>query len=98
MAVDSWPWRFSSVISVASHTDADPLTFFYNDQPPVEFLARGVDVTMAWVGGGSIRATGNSFATPHIAGICALILAKHPELMPYQLKSLLHLTANNVDG
>lgn len=98
MAVDSWPWRFSSVVSVASHTDADPLTFFYNDKPPVEFLARGVDVTMAWLGGGSIRATGNSFATPHIAGICALILGSHPDLTAFQLKNVLYETANNVGG
>ena len=69
-----------------------------NPTPPVEFFARGVDVEVAWLGGGTIRATGNSFATPHIAGICALVLAKHPELTPFQLKSVLHLTATNVGG
>jgi subtilisin family serine protease len=53
-------------------------------------------VEIAWLGGGTIRASGNSFATPHIAGICALILGKHPELTPFQLKSVLHLTATNV--
>jgi subtilisin family serine protease len=98
MAVDSWPWRFSSVVSVASHTDPDPLTFFYNDKPPVEFLARGVDVTMGWLGGGTIRATGNSFATPHMAGICALILGRHPALTAFQVKNVLYETASNVGG
>jgi subtilisin family serine protease len=97
MRVDSWPWRFSSVVSVASHTDPDPMTFFYNADPPVEFLARGVDVTMAWLGGGTIRATGNSFAAPHIAGICALILGRHPELTAFQVKHVLYETATNVD-
>ena len=43
-------------------------TFFYNPNPPVEFFARGVDVEVAWLGGGTLRCTGNSFATPHIAG------------------------------
>jgi subtilisin len=98
MAVDSWPWRFSSVVSVASHTDPDPLTFFYNAEPPVEFLARGVDVTMGWLGGGTIRATGNSFATPHMAGICALILGRHPQLTAFQVKNILYETATNVGG
>jgi subtilisin family serine protease len=97
MRVDSWPWRFSSVVSVASHTDPDPLTFFYNADPPVEFLARGVDVKMAWLGGGTIRATGNSFAAPHMAGICALILASHPDLTAFQLKHVLYETATNVE-
>ncbi len=98
MPVESYPWRFSSVISVGSHDQPDPLTFFYNPRPPVEFFARGVDVEVAWLGGGSIRCTGNSFATPHMAGICALIRSKHPELTPFQVKSVLHLTAANVRG
>ncbi len=98
MPVESYPWRFSSVISVGSHEDPDPQTFFYNPSPPVEFFGRGVGVEIAWLGGGTIRSSGNSFATPHITGICALILGKHPELTPFQLKNVLYLTANNVGG
>ncbi|MDQ3876067.1 MAG: S8 family serine peptidase [Actinomycetota bacterium] len=98
MPVESYPWRFSSVISVGSHEEADPLVFFYNPEPPVEFFARGVGVDVAWMGGASVRVTGNSFATPHMTGICARILGKHPELTPFQLKSVLYLTATNVGG
>jgi subtilisin family serine protease len=86
------------VISVASHDQADPLAWYYNPHPPVEFFARGVNVAVASPGGGTIHCTGNSFATPHMTGICALILAKHHELTPFQLKSVLHLTATNVGG
>jgi subtilisin len=96
MPVESFPWRFASVISVGSHELDDPRVFYANPTPPVEFFARGLNLDIAWLGGGTITATGNSFATPHIAGICALILAKHPELTPFQLKSVLHLTAANV--
>lgn len=98
MPVESYPWRFSSVISVGSHEEPDPLTFYYNPSPPVEFFARGVGVEIAWLGGGKILSTGNSFATPHMSGICALVLAKHPELAPFQLKNVLYLIANNVGG
>jgi subtilisin len=98
MPVESYPWRFSSVISVGSHDQTDPFAFFYNPTPPVEFFARGVDVEVAWTGGGRLVCTGNSFATPHVAGIAALMLSKHPELTPFQLKSLLYLTASNVGG
>src|SRR5512133_934143 len=56
MPVDSYPWRFSSVISVGSHEGTDPLQFFYNPSPPVEFFARGLDVEIAWLGGATIRA------------------------------------------
>ena len=96
MPVESYPWRFSSVISVGSHEEPEADTFYYNPSPPVEFFARGVDVEVAWLGKARARSTGNSFATPHMSGICALILGKHPELTPFQLKSALYLTANNV--
>ena len=98
MPVESYPWKFSSVISVGSHEEPDPLTFFYNPSPPVEFFGRGVNVEVPWLGGRSLTVSGNSFATPHMTGICALILAKHPELTPFQLKSVLYLTATNVGG
>src|SRR5436309_10279721 len=98
MPVESYPWRFSSVISVGSHEESDPLTFFYNPNPPVEFFARGVDVEVAWTGGARIRCTGNSFATPHLSGLCALVLGKHPGLTPFQLKSVLYLASTNVGG
>jgi subtilisin family serine protease len=98
MPVESYPWRFSSVISVGSHEDADSLAFYANPDPPVEFFARGVNVEVAWTGGASIRCTGNSFATPHMSGLCALVLGKHPELTPFQLKSVLYLTSTNVGG
>ena len=96
MPVESFPWRFSSVLSVGSHELEQGDTFFYNPNPPVEFFARGVEVEVAWLGGSSLRSTGNSFATPHMSGLCALIRAKHPELTPFQVKNVLYLTANNV--
>ena len=96
MPVESFPWRFASVVSVGSHEQSEPLAFFYNPTPPVEFFARGVDVDAPWLGGGRLRVSGNSFATPHMAGICALVVGKHPELTPFQLKSVLYLVADNV--
>jgi len=98
LPVESYPWRFASVLSVGSHDRADPLAFFYNPEPPVEFFARGVDIDVAWLQGSTLRVTGNSFATPHMTGICALVLGRHPELTPFQLKSVLYLTASNVIG
>jgi subtilisin family serine protease len=95
MPVESFPWRFASVISVGSHEGDDPLAWYANPNPPVEFFARGIDLDVAWLGGGTMRCTGNSFAAPHVAGIAALVLGKHPSLTPFQLKSVLYLTASN---
>jgi subtilisin family serine protease len=98
MPVESYPWRFSSVLSVGSHELEDSEAYYYNPTPPVEFFARGVDVEVPWLGGSRVVSTGNSFATPHIAGMCARIRSKHPELTPFQVKSVLYLTANNVSA
>jgi subtilisin len=94
--VVSFPWRFCSVLSVGSHQETDPNLYLYNPEPPVEFYAKGQDVRVAWPGGATTRTTGNSFAAPRIAGLAALILAKHPGLTVFQLKSVLYLAAANV--
>jgi subtilisin family serine protease len=91
----SYPSLFSSVFSVAAHAEPDPWRFYYNPQPPVEWGAWGVDVPVAWKDGGATVATGNSFAAPHIAGIAALVLAKHPTLTPFELKAVLAAVADN---
>lgn len=101
--VTSYPWRFAAVTSVASadaqsSEDSQPPRHFYNLAPPVEFFAPGVNVRVAWRAGSEISATGNSFATPYIAGLCALILSKHPGLTPFELKTLLYITSANVGG
>jgi subtilisin len=94
--VESFPWRFSSVISVGSHQEEDPDLVLYNPRPPVEFFAQGQNVRVGWLNGSSIRTTGNSFATPRIAGLCAQIMAKHPQLTVFELKSVLYQIAANV--
>lgn len=91
----SYPSLFSSVFSVAAHAEPDPWRIYYNPAPPVEFGAWGVDVPIAWKDGGSTVATGNSFAAPHVAGIVALILSKHPGLSPFEVKALLASVADN---
>jgi subtilisin family serine protease len=94
--IESFPWRFSSVISVGSHAVDDSSLVLYNPAPPVEFFARGQAVPVAGLGGTTIRNTGNSFATPHVTGLCALMLSKHPQLTAFEVKAILYRTAANV--
>jgi subtilisin family serine protease len=92
----SMPSLYSSVFSVASHTGKDPFTYYYNPSPPVEFGAPGIDLRVAWKDHSYVISTGNSFAAPHIAGIVTLIRGKHPNLTPFQIKSVLWACAANV--
>ena len=91
----SYPSLYSSVISVAAHEGHDPFTYYYNPAPPVEFGAPGIDVSVAWLNKSTIVSTGNSFAAPHMAGIAALIRGKHPDLTPFQIKTVLFACATN---
>ncbi|MBD0329137.1 MAG: S8 family serine peptidase [Thermoleophilia bacterium] len=95
--IPSAPCEYASVISVAAHRGQDPSVFYYNPRPPVEFGAPGVDVRIAWKGGGWMTASGNSFAAPHITGIVARILEKHPRLTPFQVKGVLRALSANVE-
>lgn len=93
--VRSYPWNFTSVISVGSHSRAESEYVEVNPAPPVEFFARGVAVEVARPGGGRSRLSGNSFATPHVTGMCARVLGRHPGLPTGQLKYVLAAIADN---
>ena len=90
----SYPSTFAAVVSVAAHDAGDPNVWFYNPAPPVEFGAHGLDVEVAWRGGTRIRATGNSFAAPHLAGRAALLRARYPAASPFEVKAMLAATAS----
>ena len=92
----SYPSLFASVVSVAAHDVADPDVWYYNPTPPVEFGAYGLDVDVAWRDGGRIRATGNSFAAPHLAGQAARLRSRYPAAAPFEIKTLLAATADPV--
>jgi subtilisin family serine protease len=91
----SFPSTYSSVVSVAAHAGTDPERWSWNPNPPVEVGAPGIDIDVAWLGGGSVVVTGNSFAAAHVSGIVARLLGTHPGLTPFQVKTVLHALADN---
>lgn len=91
----TFPGQYASVVSVAACAGDDPFRLLANPAGPAEFGAPGIDVDVAWLGGASIVATGNSFAAPHVAGLVARLLSKHPELAPYDVKAVLRSVSEN---
>jgi subtilisin len=91
----SYPSQYASVFSVAANQHTDPFAITYNPAPPVEFGAPGIDLEVAWLDGKTVTATGNSFAAPHVAALIARILAKHPGLTPFEVKTILRACATN---
>jgi subtilisin len=91
----TYPAQFSSVISVAAHDGRDPFDLDANPAPPTDFGAPGIDIEVPWLSGSTIVTTGNSFAAPHVTGLVARLLSKHPQLTPYEVKTVLRAVASN---
>jgi len=90
----SFPSVFSSsLISVSKHENSDPFNFGFRYGEVIELTAPGVNIRTAWLNNSHKSLTGNSFACPHIVGIIALLLEKHPQLTPFQVKSALYAIA-----
>ena len=90
----SFPSIFSSsLISVVKSAENDPMNFGFRFGEVIELTAPGVNVRTAWPNGGYRNLTGNSFACPHVIGVVARLLERHPELTPFQVKSALYSIA-----
>lgn len=89
------PSEFAGVFSVACAPGDDRERIWCNPQGPAEWGAAGIDVDVAWLGGATIRTTGNSFAAPVVAGHLARLRAAHPGITAWQAKTVLAQLAVN---
>lgn len=87
-SIREWPAFFPSVISVRG-IDCPSHDFYHQSGQMVSFLARGEQVEVPWLGGGTKIETGSSYAAPLISGWIARILSALPDLNPASLKPLL---------
>lgn len=83
------PSEFAGVFSVACAPGQDREQVLYNPDGPAEWAAAGIDVDIVWGNGGIITATGNSFAAPVVAGHLARIRGAHPDIAPWQARTVL---------
>jgi subtilisin family serine protease len=76
-ACTSSPARVAGAITVAASTNTDSFASYSNFGSCVDLIAPGSAITAAWLTGDSDTATlsGTSMASPHVAGVAALLLA-----------------------
>ena len=79
-----------NIISVMSTDHNDKRSSFSNyGLNSVHIGAPGSDILSCKIGGGYLKLSGTSMATPHVSGAAALLLSVNQSLTPVQIKELL---------
>jgi subtilisin len=70
-----YPARWDSVVAVAATGTNDKRASWSSTGPAVEISAPGVNIRSTLMGGGYGNMSGTSMASPHVAGVAALVMA-----------------------
>ncbi|MER7109246.1 S8 family peptidase [Streptomyces sp. NPDC000229] len=79
------PASAARVLTVGASDHQDKETGFSNYGPCLDIYAPGAAIVSARLGGGSVALNGTSMAGPHVAGVAALLKARHPSATPAQV-------------
>jgi thermitase len=85
----NYPAVYPEVVSVAATDNRDQRASFSTFNADVEVAAPGVDILSTWNDGGYNTISGTSMATPHAAGVAAVIAGRYPSAGPSLWRSKL---------
>jgi len=91
-----YPGKYSSVVAVAATDSSDKRPCWSSTGATVEISAPGVSINSTKLGGGDIVYSGTSMASPHVAGVAALVLGTGASLTNVQVRDILTSTAQDL--
>ncbi|GAA3376352.1 type VII secretion-associated serine protease mycosin [Streptomyces sannanensis] len=95
-AKKTYPAAFEGVLAVASSDRNNERAAFSQSGSFVGVAAPGVDMVSTVPGNGQCVDNGTSFSAPYVAGVAALLKAKHPKWTPAQIVAQIEQTAERV--
>ncbi|MGW0533252.1 S8 family peptidase [Streptomyces sp. NPDC003032] len=81
------PASADRVLTVGATEHRDQETSFSNYGPCLDIYAPGAAIVSARLGGGSTALNGTSMASPHVAGVAALLKSHYPSATPGQVST-----------
>jgi thermitase len=94
----NYPAAYAEVVSVAATDNKDHRASFSNANSDVEIAAPGVNVESTYAGGLYMTLSGTSMATPHVAGVAAVIADLNPGASAATLRSKLDAAVDDIGG
>jgi thermitase len=88
-----YPAKYVEALAVAATNSTDQWAWFSNYGPEVSVAAPGVGIYSTYLGAGYTYRSGTSMATPHVAGLAALIWSQYPGYTNDQVEGRIEMTA-----
>jgi subtilisin family serine protease len=96
--IPQYPAVYPELIAVAATDQQDRKASFSNFGTKVDVSAPGVNIYSTFPDDSYAFLDGTSMASPHVAGLAALIWSRNPTLTNQQVRTIVESTCDNIDA
>lgn len=91
-----YPAGYTNVMAVASTDSSDNQSSFSNEGSYIEIAAPGSNIYSTYPSAGYATMSGTSMASPHVAGLAALIWSQNPSWTNQEVRAQIRATAQDL--